>query len=180
MSVKFEKIMLEKMDKLSDDLNSFKKDITEKLTNFERFTILKFEEHDKRFDAIDKKFEAIDRKFELIDKKFEAIDKKFELIDKKFGVIDEKFESIDKKFVSIDKQFDILGNQINKLTDDMQIVKKAVIIMEDRITREIPALFDGYSMHQEKQERQDNKLNSLNLKIEDHDIRISCLEHKVI
>lgn len=152
MSVKFEKIMLEKMDKLSDDLNSFKKDITEKLTNFERFTILKFEEHDKRFEAIDKKFEAIDN----------------------------KFESIDKKFVSIDKQFDILGNQINKLTDDMQIVKNAVILIEDRITREIPALFDGYSMHQEKQERHDNKINSLNLKVEDHDIRISCLEHKVI
>lgn len=152
MSAEFEKLMLEKMDKLSGDLNSFRDNITERLVNFEKFTIKKFEEHDK----------------------------KFETIDKKFDVIDKKFDAIDKKFVSIDKQFDVIGKQINKLTEDMQVVKEAVILMEDRITREIPTLFDAYSMHQNKQERQENEIDSLNLKVEDHDIRISCLEQKVI
>ncbi|MBO5413774.1 MAG: hypothetical protein J6A29_05780 [Clostridia bacterium] len=173
MSAKFEKLMLEKMDKLSGDLNSFKNDITERLVNFEKFTIRKFEEHDKKFEAIDRRFEAIDRRFETIDRRFEAIDRRFETIDKKFDVVD-------KKFVSIDKHFDILDKQVHKLTEDMQVVKEAVILIEDKITREIPTLFDAYSMHQDKQERQDNTIDSLNLKVEDHDIRISCLEQKVI
>ena len=69
---------------------------------------------------------------------------------------------------------------MEKMSQDMQVTKEAVILMEQKISVEIPALFDGYSMHQEKQERQDNEINSLNVKVENHDVRISCLEEKVV
>ena len=63
---------------------------------------------------------------------------------------------------------------------DLQITKEAVILIEDKITREIPTLFDGYSMHQEKQERQGKEISLINRKIRNHDARISSLEQNVV
>ena len=63
---------------------------------------------------------------------------------------------------------------------DLQITKEAVILIEDKITREIPTLFDGYSMHQEKQERQGKEISIINRKIRNHDARISSLEQNVV
>lgn len=190
MSAIFEKTVLEKLGQIDTRLTKIEKtqdDTLEHLKNFEKFTILKFQEHDEkfnkideRFDKIDKKLEEIDERFDKIDKKFEEIDERFDKIDKKFDEIDERFEKVDRRFEEVDKRFEELETEIKEMAKGMQVTKEAVILMEQKISLEIPVLFDGYSMHQEKQERQECEIDSINNKIASHDARISCLEGKAI
>lgn len=148
MSAIFEKTVLEKLGQIDTRLTKIEKtqdDTLEHLKNFEKFTILKFQEHDEKFNKIDERFEKIDRRFEEVDKRFEELE-----------------------------------TEIKEMAKGMQVTKEAVILMEQKISLEIPVLFDGYSMHQEKQERQECEIDSINNKIASHDARISCLEGKAI
>lgn len=162
MSAIFEKTVLEKLGQIDTRLTKIEKtqdDTLEHLKNFEKFTILKFQEHDEKFNKIDERFDKIDKKFEEID---------------------ERFEKVDRRFEEVDKRFEELETEIKEMAKGMQVTKEAVILMEQKISLEIPALFDGYSMHQEKQERQECEIDSINNKIASHDARISCLEGKAI
>lgn len=99
-------------------------------------------------------------------KKFDKLDKFQEDVYKRFDKIDEKFARIDKKFDSVDHT--------------LEVIKESLILIEDQVMFKIPALFDGYSMHQQKQEILEDSINSVNHKVEDHDIRISILEQQSV
>ena len=204
MSAEFEEKVLEKLGHIDNRLDKIERtqdDTFEHLRNFELFAILKLQEHDERFNKIDQKFEEVDQRFKEISQRFEKIDQRFKEIGQRFEKIDQRFEKIDQRFEEVDQRFEKFDQnfkevnksfkeinqtlkrhevEIKKMSQDMQVTKEAVILMEQKISVEIPALFDGYSMHQEKQERQDDEINSLNLKVEKHDARISYLEEKVI
>ena len=204
MSAEFEEKVLEKLGHIDNRLDKIERtqdDTFEHLRNFELFAILKLQEHDERFNKIDQKFEEVDQRFKEIDQRFEQIDQRFEQIDQRFEEVGQRFKEIDQRFEEVDQRFEKFDQnfkevnksfkeinqtlkrhevEIKKMSQDMQVTKEAVILMEQKISLEIPALFDGYSMHQEKQERQDDEINSLNLKVEKHDARISYLEEKVI
>ena len=176
MSAEFEEKVLEKLGHIDNRLDKIERtqdDTFEHLRNFELFAILKLQEHDERFNKIDQKFEEVDQRFKEIDQRFEEVDQRFEKIDQSFKEVNQSFKEINQTL----KRHEV---EIKKMSRDMQVTKEAVILMEQKISVEIPALFDGYSMHQEKQERQDNEINSLNVKVENHDVRISCLEEKVV
>ncbi len=176
MLAEFEEKVLEKLGHIDNRLDKIERtqdDTFEHLRNFELFAILKLQEHDERFNKIDQKFEEVDQRFKEIDQRFEKIDQRFEEIDQSFKEVDQSFKKINQTL----KRHEV---EMEKMSQDMQVTKEAVILMEQKISVEIPALFDGYSMHQEKQERQDNEINSLNVKVENHDVRISCLEEKVV
>ena len=106
---------------------------------------------------------------------------------KKFKEIDAKFEQIDKRFEEIDARFEKIENVLVTMQDTMlsmqksiETMNRSIILIEYKVTTEIPALFDGYSMHQQKQEIQQENLTSLNIKVEEHDIRISDLEQAIV
>lgn len=181
MSAEFEEKVLEKLGHIDNRLDKIERtqdDTFEHLRNFELFAILKLQEHDERFNKIDQKFEEVDQRFKEIDQRFEQIDQRFEKIDQRFEEIDQSFKEVDQSFKKINQTLKRHEVEMEKMSQDMQVTKEAVILMEQKISVEIPALFDGYSMHQEKQERQDNEINSLNVKVENHDVRISCLEER--
>lgn len=154
---------------------------------FEKNVYRKFDDFDKKFESIDKKFENIDKKFENIDNKFENIDKKFDSIDKKFKSIDKRFDDIDKfqkeaneKFDNIDKFQKEANEKFDKIFHILDVIRESQILVEHQVMVKIPALFDGYAMHQQKQEILENNINSLNRKVEDHDIRLSILEQQSV
>lgn len=105
--------------------------------------------------------------------KFDKLDKFQEDVYKRFDKIDEKFDKIDEKFARIDKKFDSIDHTL-------EVIKESLILIEDQVMFKIPALFDGYSMHQQKQEILEDNINSVNRKVEDHDIRISILEQQSV
>ena len=90
---------------------------------------------------------------------------------KELNTHNNKFEAIDKRFDDVDKKF-------KNISDVLESLKQSVILIEQKVTVDIPALFDGYSAHQDIQERQQGEIDSLNKKVDMHDIRISILEQK--
>ena len=69
---------------------------------------------------------------------------------------------------------------LNQLTHDVSVMKESIVLIEHKVSFEIPALFDGYAMSRDMQEIQHSRLNSLSIKVENHDNRISILEHKTV
>lgn len=69
-----------------------------------------------------------------------------------------------------------LQKDVKELKDMMKSFQRTMLIVEDAVTNKIPALFDGYSMHQQKQEELENKVDRLNQTVETHSIRIAALE----
>lgn len=132
------------------------------VNNFEKNVLSKLDEFDRKFKDNDKFQKNVYERFDKIDKKFEKMDKKFDTIDKKFDSIDIRFEKIENILLSMQQTIEKMN--------------KSIILIEHKVSTEIPALFDGYSMHQEKQEFQQENIDSLNIKVEEHDIRISSLE----
>ena len=53
-----------------------------------------------------------------------------------------------------------------------------MVIIEDAVVNKIPALFDAYIMHQEKQELLETRMNKLEDVSQMHSIRIMSLENK--
>lgn len=162
MSTKFEKIVLEKLEKLEVT----QQDTLEKLVNFEKFTILKFQ--DLQGEINDVKIDVKELKEDVKELKQDVGELKVRVGDLETDVKELKEDVRELKE----------GAKATKA--DLQITKEAVILIEDKITREIPTLFDGYSMHQEKQERQGKEISLINRKIRNHDARISSLEQNVV
>lgn len=140
---------------------------------FEKMACEKFEKLDKFQQDVYERFDKIDEKFEKIDEKFEKIDEKFQKIDEKFGKIDEKFNSIDQFRQETNEKFD-------KIFQALEVIRESQILIEHQVTFKIPVLFDGYSMHQQKQEILEDNINSVKRIVDDHDIRLSILEQQSV
>lgn len=62
----------------------------------------------------------------------------------------------------------------------LESLETSVAIIENEVTNKIPALFEAYGIHEEKFVEDKEKINSINEKVEEHDIRISYLEEKIV
>lgn len=112
--------------------------------------------------------------------KLDKVNERLDNHDKKFDAIDKRFENVDRQFDAIGAKFDEVDNKLDNITTVLESVQRSVVLMEQKLTVDIPALFDGYTAHQEIQERQQGKINSLSKKVENHDIRISILEQRTV
>jgi len=156
-------------------------------SKFEKDVYQKFAQFDEKFKKIDERFEKVDERFQKIDERFAKIDERFQKIDERFAKIDERFAKLEKdiSFMKDDiaftsKRVDNIENILVSMQQTMENMNKSIILIEHTLTTKIPALFDGYSMHQEKQEIQQENIDSLNVKVEEHDVRISSLEQVII
>ena len=129
----------------------------------------KLKEHDNHFERIEAKLKEHDDHFERIEAKLKEHDDHFERIEAKLKEHDERFERIEAKLKEHDERFERIEEMIRGL-------QRSMLIIEDAVTNKIPALFDGYAMHQEKQEQLEERVNNLENFSETNSIRISALE----
>ena len=183
MSTKFEKIVLEKLEKLEVT----QQDTLEKLVNFEKFTILKFKDlqgeiNDVKVDVKELKEDVKELKQDVGELKVRVGELETDVKELKedVGELKVRVGNLETDVKELKEDVRELKEGAKATKADLQITKEAVILIEDKITREIPTLFDGYSMHQEKQERQGKEISLINRKIRNHDARISSLEQNVV
>ncbi len=69
-----------------------------------------------------------------------------------------------------------LKDDVKELRQDHENMNRALILIEDDTSNKIPALFDGYSFHQQHIEDNDKRLIVLENEVDEHSIRISALE----
>ena len=74
------------------------------------------------------------------------------------------------------KTLDLVQKDIKELKQDHKNMNEALILIEDDTSNKIPALFEGYSFHQQHIEEDEKRLDFLETKVDNHSIRISVLE----
>ena len=127
----------------------------------------------EKFDKFDAKLDKIEKFQQMACEKFDKLDKFQEYVYENFDRMDITFKKIDERFKKVDERFD-------EITQILDVIRQSQVLLEDQLMTKIPALFDGYSMHQQKQEFLEDNINSVNRKVEDHDIRISILEQQSV
>ena len=85
--------------------------------------------------------------------------------------------TLKKDIAFIKEDMSFMQRAMLSMQKTIETMNRSIILIEHKVTTEIPTLFDGYSMHQQKQESQQENIDSLNVKVEEHDIRISSLEN---
>ena len=103
--------------------------------------------------------------------------------DKHFEIIEEQLKRHEEHLIEHDKHFERIEAKLKEHDEDLKELKEmikslqeAMVIVEDAVTRKLPALFDGYKMHQEKQEQFEARLDKIEEVSEEHSIRIFALE----
>ena len=81
-----------------------------------------------------------------------------------------------EKLQEVDKKLGVHDEKLQKLDEDVEDIKKSLIKIEYYVTERIPALFDAYSLNQDKHKQYDDEIDQLNKTTYNHDIRISVLE----
>ena len=122
-----------------------------------------------------KKFEELNNK---IDSKLGSLEKK---MDSKIDNLDKTFTAFQKditmKLINFEKFTILKFEELKEVKTDLTITKQKVEHMEQILEKNIPEMFDKYIS---KQEKQSKELNSLEQTIENHEVRISALEKKVV
>lgn len=162
--------------------NKFEEYVLDKLDNFEE----KFKQNDKfqadvyeRFDKSDARMDIFEQ--DMCEMKADISNLKEDVATLKTDVATLKTDvSILKKDMALMKEdMSFMQRTMLSMQKTIETMNRSIILIEHKITTEIPALFDGYSMHQQNQEIQQENLTSLNVKVEEHDIRISSLENTI-
>ena len=112
----------------------------------------------------------------------------------RFNKTDARLDNLEKDMKDMKKDMTLMKQDMSNMKKDINFMKEdlltlqhsletmqqSIFLIEHQVTTVIPALLDGYSMHQQKQEIQQENLTSLNVKVAEHDIRISSLEQAIV
>ena len=90
----------------------------------------------------------------------------------KFDYYDKQLEYIDNKFQGIKKSF-------NELKEIIETMKHSIILIENKVNTDLPALFEVYSLNYDLQKENVQRTNSLEIKSNNHSDRIDILENTV-
>lgn len=101
-------------------------------------------------------------------------------------IIEEHSKTLDEHTKTLNEHTRILAEHtktlnehtkiLNEHSKDLAEIKKYLFILEDKISNELPALFDGFSMNIEKTSEIEFKQKATDKKVEFNSIKISNLE----
>lgn len=119
-----------------------------------------------------------------------TMEEKIDFLMNSFITMQEKVDWLMNAFMGMKEKVDVLVEKVEKLEEDVKELKARVTVLEknhesmhrtllliqDDTSNKIPALFDGYSFHQQHIEEDEKRLDVLENVVDEHSIRISALE----
>lgn len=88
----------------------------------------------------------------------------------------EKFAEIDNRFDKVENRLDKVENRLDSIESILLSLQRSMLIMEDYMKNNIPALFDGYSLNQDQHNEFKRKINNLEKDTDSNSLKISILE----
>lgn len=88
----------------------------------------------------------------------------------------DKVDVLVEKVEKLEEDVKELKARVAALEKDHESINRTLILIEDDTSNKIPALFDGYSFHQQHIEEDEKRLDVLENVVDEHSIRISALE----
>ena len=95
-----------------------------------------------------------------------------------------EFEQIVLQKLSKIDEIEQKVSEIETIKETLEVVKKSVIIIEDKVNRELPALFEAYDLNYVIQKEKEKKIDSLenisnNLSYRVDSLEITVKEHSI-
>lgn len=121
---------------------------------------------------------TMEEKIDLILEKMIKVDM-IDMLVEKVGVLEKDIKELRKEQDNTNKILSVvqvIQKDIKELRQDHENMNRALILIEDDTSNKIPALFDGYSFHQQHIEEGEKRLDILENEVDEHSIRISALE----
>lgn len=86
------------------------------------------------------------------------------------------FSKLDNKMDALEDRIDTLETTMNERIDTLS---SSVVLIEQKVMSEFPALFEAFELHQEMHKDYDEKNAYLSAKVEEDSMRISILEDQM-
>ena len=113
-------------------------------------------------------------KLDILEEKVSNTDRIMqEVVLKKLDVLDERTLNLEEKYINTDKT-------LKEISTEFQNLNNKFTVFDYEINRKIDSLFDAFVVNTEKDTVHEEKIDSMDEKILNHDIRISNLEDKVL
>ena len=120
---------------------------------------------------MDENYFKLDAKIDEVDKRLSS---KIDEVDKRLSSkIDEVDKRLSSKIDEVDKR---LTSRIDAHSVELADIKRYLVIIEDKLSNQIPALFDGYSMNVETTNQIKSRQEATDKKVEINSFKISELE----
>ena len=130
------------------------------------------EEHSIALGILDNHTRTLDVHTKTLDDHTGILNVHTKILDKHTGILDKHTKILNEHTVILDEH----TRMLNELTKDMAEIKKYLFVLEDKISNELPAGFDGFSMNIEKTSEIEFKQKATDKKVEFNSIKISNLE----
>ena len=92
----------------------------------------------------------------------------------------EKLDVLDKRTLNLEEKYIDTDKTLKEISTELQNLNNKFTVFDYEINRKIDSLFDAFIDNTEKDTIHEGKIDSMNEKILNHDIRISNLEDKVL
>lgn len=178
MSQEFEKIVLEKLNKIegtldqhTDILNEHTKTLKDHTEEFKRVNKV-LDEHTEEFKKVNK---VLDEHTKLIKENTIAIENNTKLIKNNSREIEGLTEVVTAHTSSIVQ----INKKLDSVLDTVEVHKNLFIQFEYEFDLKFKTLMDFFSANQNKHESYDDTLLHYNSKLLNHDMRILSLEEKL-
>ena len=94
----------------------------------------------------------------------------------KFAEIDNRFDKVENRLDKVENRLDKIDYRLDNIESILLSLKRSMLIMEDYMKNNIPALFDGYSLNQDQHNEFKQKITSLEKDTDSNSLKISILE----
>ena len=88
-------------------------------------------------------------------------------------------ERIDEKLDEHTKILDEHTKKLNEHSEQINSLHESIVLIENKLVSEFPALFEAFELHQEMHKDYDDKNSYLSSKVEENSMRISVLEDQM-
>ena len=129
---------------------------------------------------INKNLNQIKSRMDLMENRMSSIESRMDLMEDRMNSIESRMDSIENKIDEMNQLFNTRIDEINiDLNDRMDSMNKTLVLIEEKITTDFPALFEIYSLNYEMQKDNEKRLKTLSKTTGKHSIQISNLEETI-
>ena len=150
----------------------YKRQVRNMSKEFEEKVLSILEEHSIALKTINEHTKIIGEHSKTLDEHTKTLDVHTKILDEHTKILNEHTRILNEHTKTLNEHTRIL----NEHSKDLAEIKKYLLVLEDKISNELPALFDGFSMNIEKTSEIEFKQKATDKKVEFNSIKISNLE----
>ena len=100
----------------------------------------------------------------------------FNELREKFAEVDNRLDKVENRLDKIEYRLDNIEGRLEDIESILLSLQRSMLIIEDYMKNNIPALFDGYSLNQDQHNEFKQKINNLEKDTDSNSLKISILE----